>query len=84
MLKIEGKLAGARVSELERAWQALAPSLGSRRLSVDIRGVTFVDDTGKRALAEIHSKARAEFLADTPLTKHFAEEAQQGIRTNSI
>lgn len=78
-LKIEGKLAGARVLELQRAWQALAPSLGSRKLSVDLRGVTFVDTKGKRALTEIHSETGATFLADTPLTKYFAEEAQQGI-----
>jgi anti-anti-sigma regulatory factor len=84
ILKIEGKLAGEKVSELHRAWQALAPSLGSRRLSVDLRGVTFVDTTGKRELAEIHSRAGAEFLADTPLTKYFAEQAQQSIDTNLI
>ena len=28
-------------------------------------------------------RSGAEFLADTPLTKYFAEEAQQGIRTRS-
>jgi anti-anti-sigma regulatory factor len=82
-LKIEGKLAGERVSELNRAWEALAPSLGSTKLSVDLRGVTFIDAKGKRALAEIHSRTTATFLADTPLTKYFAEEAQQGIRTKS-
>jgi hypothetical protein len=39
--------------------------------------------TGRRLLAEIHAKTGAEFLADTPMTKYFAEEAMQGIRTNS-
>jgi anti-anti-sigma regulatory factor len=83
-LKIEGKLAGKRVSELHRAWQDFAPSLGSRRLSVDLRGATFVDAAGKRALAEIHSETGATFLADTPLTKYFAEQAQQDTRANTI
>ena len=78
-LKIEGKVFGPVVPELHRAWQDLAPSLGSRKLSVDICGVTFIDATGKRLLAEIHAKTGAEFLADTPLTKYFAEQAQQGI-----
>jgi len=81
-LKLEGKLAGARVLELNRVWQALEPSLGTRKLSVDLRGVTFADSKGKQALAEIHSKTGATFLADTPLTKYFAEEARQGIRTD--
>jgi anti-anti-sigma regulatory factor len=79
-LKLEGKLAGARVLELNRAWLALEPSLGSRKLAIDLRGVTFADSDGKHALAEIHSKTGATFLADTPLTKYFAEEARQGIR----
>jgi hypothetical protein len=83
-LKIEGKLAGVRVSEMNRVWRELAPSLGSRKLSVDLRGVTFADAEGKQALAEIHSKTGAEFLADTPLTKYYAEEAKQGIPTSSI
>lgn len=82
-LKIEGRAAKPLVAELDRAWQDLAPSLGSRKLSVDLRGVTFVDGTGRRLLAEIHAKTDAEFLADTPLTKYFAEEAMQGIRTRS-
>ena len=38
---------------------------------------------GRNLLAEIHAKTGAEFLADTPLTKYFAEEAQQGIPTES-
>lgn len=83
-LKIEGKLAGNRVSELGRAWQALEGSLLSKRLVVDLRGLTFADTDGRKALADIHSRTKAEFLADTPLTKHYAELAQQGISTNSM
>lgn len=83
-LKVEGKVSGAKVPELRRAWQALAPALGSKRLSVDLRGVTSVDTMGKQVLAEIHSKTGANFLADTPLTKYFAEQAQEGIHSDSI
>jgi hypothetical protein len=83
-LKIEGRAAEPLVSELHRVWQDLATSLGSRKLSVDLRGVTFMDLTGRHLLAEIHAKTGADFLADTPMTKYFAEEAIRGIRTNSI
>jgi hypothetical protein len=82
-LKIEGRATEPLVAELHRAWQDLAASVGSRKLSVDLRGVTFMDATGRRLLAEIHAKTGAEFLADTPMTKYFAEEAMQGIRTDS-
>lgn len=80
-LQIEGSVTGAQVSELHRAYQSLAPSLGSRELSVDLCGVTFVDRTGKRILAKIHSETGAAFRANTPLTKYFAEQAQQDNAT---
>jgi ABC-type transporter Mla MlaB component len=82
-MKIEGKIAGHHVSALNSAWQDLAASLGQRKLLVDLRGVLHVDAAGRNLLAEIHGTTVAEFLAGTPLTKYFAEEAQQGIRTGS-
>jgi hypothetical protein len=83
MMKVEGKIAGPTVPALDQAWQDLAPSLGQRTLLVDLRGVTHVDGAGRNLLAEIHDTTGAEFLADTPLTKFFAEEALQGNRTRS-
>jgi anti-anti-sigma regulatory factor len=74
-MKIEGKISGLQVSELRRAWLDLTPSMGPGKLQVDLRGVTHVDRTGQDLLAEIHAKTGAEFVADTPLTKYFAEEA---------
>lgn len=82
-LKIEGKLSGLHVPELHRAWQELAPSLGQRRLVVDLRDVLHVDKSGQNLLANIHAKTGAEFLADTPLTKYFAEQAQQGSQSGN-
>ena len=82
-LKIEGRAAEPLIAELHRAWQELARSLGSKKLSVDLRGVTFMDAAGRHLLAEIHAKSGADFLADTPMTKYFAEEALRGIRANS-
>jgi anti-anti-sigma regulatory factor len=81
--KIEGRAAKPLVAELRRAWQTLAPSLGARKLWVDLRGVTFMDTNGRRFLADIHAKTGAEFIADSPLTKYYAEEAVQAIQINS-
>jgi anti-anti-sigma regulatory factor len=74
-MKIEGSIAGLQVPELRRAWLDLAPSVEAGKLLVDLCGVTHVDGTGRNLLAEIHAKTGAQFLADTPLTKYFAEEA---------
>jgi anti-anti-sigma regulatory factor len=82
-MKIEGRVAGVQVPELQQAWRDLAPSLGQRGLLVDLRGVTHMDEAGRKVLADIYEMTRAKFLADTPLTKYFAEDAQNGIRTRS-
>lgn len=80
ILKIEGRIAGANVSTLLQAWQDLAPSLGTKKLKVDLRGVTHADDTGQSLLGKIHASTGAEFMADTPLTKYFSEQAQHHDR----
>ena len=79
-LKIEGRTAMPMIDELIRTWRDLAPLLGARKLSIDLRGVTFMDMAGRHLLAEIHSKTGAKFLADTPMTKYFAEEATRGMQ----
>ena len=83
ILKIEGRIAGPNVPVLLQAWMELAPSLGEQRLLVDLRDVMYVDELGRSLLADIHAMSGAEFVADTPLTKHFAEQAHQDVRRNS-
>jgi ABC-type transporter Mla MlaB component len=81
-LQLEGRLAGPLVSELDRTWRSLAASLGSKKLLVDLCGITQIDLNGRQVLADIHRGTGAEFVADTPMTKYFAEEARQ--KTNGI
>jgi len=76
-MKLEGKLAGAYVEEFRRAWLALAPAALPRQLSLDLRGLTFIDERGMQVLREIRTATRAAVLADTPLTKHFADLTMQ-------
>lgn len=73
-LKLEGRVAGLWASELRKSWDSL-PSPKSRTVVVDLCGVTHVDSAGKEVLADIHKQTGAQFLADTPMTKYFAEEA---------
>jgi hypothetical protein len=82
-ITIEGKIAGPNVAELDRAWRELEPALGEKKLSVDLCGVTFMDGKAKQLLAEIYAKTQAAFIADTPLTKYFAQQAQQNIRNDA-
>lgn len=51
-LTLEGRLAGPWVKELEQFWRHMpAPEQGS--LIIDLRGVTFIEETGKALLAEM-------------------------------
>lgn len=74
-MRLEGKLIGPWVEELRRAWQSLPQSRVRKALSLDLRGVIFVDAEGKKLLREIYRKANASFLTDSPLTQHYAKEA---------
>ena len=73
--KLEGKLAGPWVAELEQSWRTdLAGTLG---LVVDLSGVSFIDDAGKMLLAKMNARG-AKFVASTPLTKGAVEEIVRG------
>ena len=60
-MKLEGKLGGAWVTELEECWRTATSSLGSRPLHVDLTGVDCVDAAGKYLLALMH-KGGARFV----------------------
>lgn len=76
-LRLEGRVTGPWAKEFERAWRELAPTVDSKKFVVDLRGVTHMDAHGRRLLAEIYTRTGAEFIADSPMTKYFAEEAQR-------
>jgi hypothetical protein len=83
-LKLEGKVVGPWAEELNRVWSDFKPSLGVKRLCLDLNGVTFVDKSGTRTLQKIFRCTGAEILADTPLTRHFAAETMRRMpRTKS-
>jgi len=81
-IKLEGKVVGPWVNELRRSWQSLAPSLGTRELLLDLRGVSFVDAEGRKLLRDIYQKNGAHFLADSPLTNYFVDLAMQCSSTS--
>ena len=74
-LKLEGRIADQSFKEFESTWQKLSGSLGSRKLCLDIRGMTFISAEGRKLLARIHEKSHNDFRANTPLTTFVAQEA---------
>jgi hypothetical protein len=71
------------VSEFDHTWRSLALRLGSKKLVVDLCGVVHMDSHARRLLAEIHDKTGADFLADTPMIKYFADEARRRSKNDS-
>jgi hypothetical protein len=76
MLKLEGRVVGPWSAELDRTWHSLGPSLHGRKLSIDLRGIAYIDRQGREILADIYRQTHARFEANTPLTGYFAEEAR--------
>ena len=77
-LKLEGRVVGPWVAELDRTWHSLRAPLENKALCIDLCGVSYIDREGRKVLADIYRQTRAQFEADTPLAEYFAEEARAG------
>jgi anti-anti-sigma regulatory factor len=77
--RVEGALAEPLVQELERCWEATHPVDPGRALQIDLTGVTFVDDSGKKLLAVLHAQG-ARFVAAGCLMKAIVAEITNGPR----
>jgi anti-anti-sigma regulatory factor len=53
-VELEGRLAGAWVDELEHCWHTAKASHPNRKYSVDLTGVTFIDQAGRYFLQLMH------------------------------
>ena len=67
-VKLEGKLSGPWVEELERSWTAQPPD-GSKQVTVDLSDVTYIDPQGKKLLARMMGKG--VFLQGTQLMARY-------------
>lgn len=76
-LKLEGKIAGPWVEELERAWTASALACDRARITVDLSAVTFIDAEGKKLLARIHQQ-EGWLQAAGCMTRCVVEEIKRG------
>jgi hypothetical protein len=67
-LQLLGQLNESEVAELSSCWETARTILGSRRLLLDVREVTSIDDSGKKWLAQMMQDGAAclpeSFLKD--------------------
>jgi anti-anti-sigma regulatory factor len=77
VLKLEGRLAGPWVAELDRLWARASPQRGGRKLALDLRQTTYADAQGIGKLRAIYRETRADLLTGSPWTQYLAEEVQR-------
>jgi anti-anti-sigma regulatory factor len=65
-LKLEGRLSGLWVQELEQCWKTASSTTRGRKTVVDLGEVDFVDRSGQNLLSEMHAQG-VEMEAVTPL-----------------
>src|SRR2546421_1325268 len=71
--RLEGRLAGPWVRELENCWQSTLLSQRQPVLRFDLTGVTFVDSAGKAFLAARHAQG-ADLVASGCLMRAVVAE----------
>ncbi len=72
-LRLEGRLAGPWVQELERCWDSTVGTATNHPLTVDLSAVTYVDSDGKDLLKKIHQQG-ARLVASGCLTSCIVNE----------
>ena len=54
VLRLEGRLIGPWIEEVEQCWRNVFATLGSRSVQVDLSAVSFVDTAGGALLCRMH------------------------------
>ena len=75
LIRVEGRLTGPWVAELERSWDEVAAMHGSGAVQVELAGVSFIDEAGKQLLAKM-SQAGTHLSAAGCLTRAIVEEVE--------
>jgi anti-anti-sigma regulatory factor len=72
-LRLEGKLIGLWVEEVERCWRKVFVTLGPRTVLVDLSAVNFVDRAGRVLLTRMQS-AGFRFEGSGPMSEYLMEQ----------
>ncbi|MGD1093663.1 MAG: hypothetical protein ABSB35_16950 [Bryobacteraceae bacterium] len=79
VLKVCGRLAEGWVGELEQCWRSARATHPASRLSVDLRGVSFIDQAGE-SLLNLMYRDGATFLAGGLMIKEVVSQITGGSR----
>lgn len=72
-LSVEGRLAGQWVAALEQCWRELLATTPRQKFSVDLCGVSYIDNAGKVLLREMHGFG-GELIAEGCLNQAIVNE----------
>jgi hypothetical protein len=80
---VEGRLVGAWAKELEHSWKSAsaAPFRGNRACVVDLTGILFIDEEGRRILTKLFREG-ASFRTAGPMTESIVSDITR--RPNSV
>ena len=70
---LAGKLAGAWVDELSGCWQTASSTFGQKAVIVDLKDMTFADETGQQLLRRMFREG-ARFLANSPYQREIVTD----------
>jgi hypothetical protein len=73
---LEGRLIQPWISELKSTWTKTENARRERKCVVDLTGVTFIDNSGEKALAELF-KEGAELIATGIYTRHVVHNIER-------
>lgn len=76
-IRLEGRLVGAWVEEVQRCWQCVRKRCAASAVTVELDEVTFVDSDGQ-LLLEAMFEAGAELRARGALSRFLVERIQSG------
>ncbi len=72
-LSVEGRLAGPWVAALEQCWRELLATSPNQKFSINLCGVSFIDNAGKVLLKEMH-RLGGELIAEGCLNQAIVNE----------
>jgi anti-anti-sigma regulatory factor len=73
---LEGRLVQPWIAELRSNWTRTETARRERKCVVDLTGVTFIDKSGEKVLAEL-SKGGAELIATGCYTRHVVHNIER-------
>lgn len=80
---LEGRLVQPWILELRSNWARTETARRERKCVVDLTGVTFIDKSGEKALAEL-SKGGAELIATGCYTRHVVHNIERKKSTRQL